>query len=66
MCSSDLFPSHDMRTASKLGVHPEECVMIDDLIANVEGAKLAGMQAVLYTDTEKLKSELGELVAHNA
>ena len=53
-------------TAAQLGVHPEECVMIDDLIANVEGAKLAGMHAVLYTDTEKLKSELRELVAHNA
>lgn len=34
--------------ATKLDVLPEECIMIDDLEANVIGARNAGMQGVLH------------------
>lgn len=36
------------RTAERLGVLPSECVMIDDLGQNCEGAKRADMQALLF------------------
>lgn len=37
--------------ASKLGVAPEECVMVDDIEAYCEGARDTGMQAVHFTST---------------
>jgi putative hydrolase of the HAD superfamily len=37
------------------------CIFIDDAPANVEGAKAAGMQAVLYRDTPGLCEELRRL-----
>ena len=36
----------------------ERTLFIDDAPANVEGARLAGWNAVLFTDPEKLKSDL--------
>jgi HAD superfamily hydrolase (TIGR01509 family) len=49
--------------AVRLGVLPEECVFIDDQERHVEGARNAGMQAVVYTDVPALKAELGKLLA---
>lgn len=37
---------------------PAHTLFIDDSPANVEGARLAGWNAVLFTDPEKLKSDL--------
>jgi len=37
---------------------PAHTLFIDDAPANVEGARLAGWNAVLFTDPEKLKSDL--------
>jgi epoxide hydrolase-like predicted phosphatase len=34
--------------AERLGVRPEETVLVDDFIANVEGARAAGMKAILF------------------
>lgn len=45
-------------TAAKLGLPPEGCLMIDDLPKNVEGAKLAGMKAVLFTSQRQLEEDL--------
>ncbi|MCA9338839.1 HAD family phosphatase [Candidatus Saccharibacteria bacterium] len=47
----------------KLKVEPEECVMIDDIPANCEGARQAGMQAVHFVSNEKLKQQLKHLLA---
>lgn len=39
------------RAAQRLGIYPDECIMIDDVPANCDGARVAGMQAVQFTDT---------------
>lgn len=46
------------RLASTLGLAPREIIYIDDGQANVEAAKKAGFQTILYQDNESLKSEL--------
>jgi putative hydrolase of the HAD superfamily len=46
---------------NKVGASASECVFIDDAPANVEGARRAGLQAVLYRDTPGLIKELREL-----
>ena len=38
----------------KMGVGAEEALFIDDIPANVEGAQIAGLQAIRYTDTPAL------------
>jgi epoxide hydrolase-like predicted phosphatase len=52
-------------TAMKLGVVPEECVMIDDSEANVVGAHQAGMQAILYETLEQCRSDLSKILEKN-
>lgn len=39
------------------GLPPEAHLFIDDLADNVEGARAAGMEAVLHTDTASLREE---------
>ena len=46
---------------SRLGVKSEECIFIDDRIECVEGAKAAGLKAVLFENTEQVRSELSKL-----
>lgn len=50
-------------TATRLGLLPEECIMIDDIAANVDGAIQAGMQGVTYTSIDQLKRAITELTA---
>lgn len=40
---------------------PEECVFLDDLTANVEAAKEAGMQGIVFTELEEAKRKLREM-----
>lgn len=41
------------------GLKPEECVFIDDLCSNIEGAVHAGMQGIIFRgDAERLAREL--------
>jgi FMN phosphatase YigB (HAD superfamily) len=40
---------------------PEECVFIDDLAANVAGARAFGWQGIVYTDIANLRRRLTEL-----
>jgi epoxide hydrolase-like predicted phosphatase len=37
-------------TAERLGVEPEQCVFVDDIPANVEGARAVGMWGLLHRD----------------
>jgi epoxide hydrolase-like predicted phosphatase len=46
--------------AERLAIAPEECLFIDDRIANCEGAIAAGMQAIQFVSLEDLKKQLKE------
>lgn len=48
--------------AAQLGLAPEECVMIDDVEANVVGARQAGMQAVVYQANQQTIGEVTQLL----
>lgn len=48
-------------TLAKLGVQPQEAVMVDDLEVNVDGARRVGMEAVQFATREQLENELGRL-----
>jgi len=43
---------------------PERCVFVDDLPANVAGARACGLKGIVYTDIESLQTALGELGVH--
>ncbi len=47
--------------AERLGVPASACVFVDDLLANVEGARAAGMRAFQYQGIEHLEGELRAL-----
>ena len=49
-------------TAGRLDVAASECVMIDDRVENCEGAEVAGMMALQYTDNELLIKRLNALL----
>jgi FMN phosphatase YigB (HAD superfamily) len=44
--------------ASVLNIPTEECVFVDDLPKNANGAERAGMKAILYQDFAQMKKEL--------
>jgi len=48
--------------ASKIGVPPTECVFVDDLRENCEGAEAVGMTAILHRGPEKTLPRLEELL----
>jgi len=49
---------------TELGVAPAECIFIDDHIQNVEGARQAGLEAILFTDSAQLVRELASYGVH--
>lgn len=44
--------------AHNLGVEPHECIMIDDLLVNIEGAQRTGMQGIVFSTTTGARTEL--------
>ena len=50
-------------TLKLLGVKPGEVVFIDDAVANIEGARWAGLRTVLHIDIQTTKSQLARHVA---
>jgi len=44
----------------RLGVSPEQCLLIDDSKTNVDGAKALGWDAILFTDSEDCRLQLQE------
>ena len=50
-------------TADRLGIETTECVMVDDLVANVEGAESTGMRGVVFTTTSKCMQDMTNLLA---
>ena len=49
------------RVAERLDVQPEEIVLVDDFIANVEGARAAGWQTIHYRAGLDVRAELEKL-----
>lgn len=50
-------------TAMKLDLQPDECVMIDDIPANVTGAKATGMQAIIFRSRSQMEAELQTIIS---
>lgn len=50
-------------TATRLGVLPSECVMIDDIAEFCAGARNVGMQAIQFTSTKQCIEDLSALLA---
>jgi len=48
-------------TASRLNLVPAECLMVDDLVDNVNGANDIGMTGLLFSDSEKTALEIRNL-----
>lgn len=42
----------------ELGVRPEEALFLDDKLVNIEAAQAVGMQAIQFTNVEKLREDL--------
>ncbi|HET8884468.1 MAG TPA: HAD family phosphatase [Candidatus Saccharimonadales bacterium] len=49
-------------TAQQLGLAPAECVMVDDIQINIDGAVATGMQGVVFTTTEKFESDIASIL----
>ena len=45
----------------RFDLKPEECIFIDDLPANIEGAKAVGMQGIVFTGISDVLAELKKL-----
>ncbi|MFZ1250323.1 MAG: HAD family phosphatase [Candidatus Microsaccharimonas sp.] len=48
--------------ATRLGVAPSECVMIDDIAEFCEGARAVGMQAIQFVNNEQCITDLTTLI----
>lgn len=49
------------RVAERLGVQPEEIVLVDDFMANIDGARAAGWQAIHYQAGMDMRAALKSL-----
>ncbi|MFD7154635.1 HAD family hydrolase [Kribbella sp. NPDC059898] len=47
--------------AGRLGLEPAECVFVDDLQLNVDGARAVGMTAILHTEYDETRRALEDL-----
>lgn len=57
------FPDVYLLAAEKLGVKPEECIVFEDILPAVKGAKAAGMKVVgVYDDSSKDQRE--DIITH--
>ncbi|MGK2896355.1 MAG: HAD-IA family hydrolase [Candidatus Saccharimonadales bacterium] len=48
--------------AARLGVEPEECIMIDDIPLNIEGAQAAGMKGLVFSSRRQLALDLARVL----
>jgi putative hydrolase of the HAD superfamily len=48
-------------TLDRLGIPASQALFIDDKQPNIDGAKQAGIQTILFKNTEKLKKEIAGL-----
>jgi epoxide hydrolase-like predicted phosphatase len=52
--------------AERLKLDPSECVMIDDLLKNTDGAERAGMHGILFDTVRQAQAELARIVSEHA
>lgn len=50
----------------RLGLAPHECLLIDDLEENSEGARSRGWHAVTFKDNDSARAEIEALLGHGA
>ncbi len=48
--------------AKKLNVQPEEILYVDDQQGNIDAAKQAGMNVILFTSTKQILKEIHEII----
>lgn len=48
----------------RLGLSPEECVMIDDVPVNTDGAASIGMKTVVFNTNDQCMAEITTLIGH--
>jgi epoxide hydrolase-like predicted phosphatase len=49
-------------TLAKLGVQPDQAILVDDMSRNIEGAQAVGMQAIQFQTVPQVKDELERLL----
>ncbi len=49
--------------ANNLGVHPQECIFVDDILTYCNGAEAVGMKTVWYKDFETACKDINNLLA---
>ncbi len=54
-------PAIYLKAAENVGTPPEQCLFIDDLAANVNGARAVGMTAVIFESIEQIRQQLNRL-----
>ena len=54
-------PEIYLLSAERLGLQPKECVFIDDMEPNVDGARALGMTAIHHTSYDETRRELESL-----
>ena len=52
-----------LAAAQRAGAPPDRCLLVDDTMANVDGAIASGMQAVHYSGVESLRAALSPVLA---
>ena len=48
--------------ATQLGVLPEECIMVDDLMTNIDGAARVDMPGIVFSSNDQLRTDLERLL----
>jgi FMN phosphatase YigB (HAD superfamily) len=56
VCKPD--PAMYRAAAQSVGLPPQQCFYTDDLPGNIEGARAAGMTAILFQDADQIRQEL--------
>ena len=54
-------PAIFSRLCARYTLDPQDCVMIDDVAANVEAARAAGLAGIVYRGTVALRAELTDM-----
>jgi len=54
-------PAIFAHSLQRVGEKPEETLFVDDRDANIEAARAAGMRAIRYESTERLRADLQEM-----
>lgn len=52
-------------TAERMGLPPGQCIMIDDLTTNCEGAEIAGMASIQHISNESTLESLHKILHYN-